>query len=135
MQQVADIVCKLNNILFTNYYTMQTVQGRSLCSRHAQFIVAIFSLGKFGRWKRFHPNVSLRFVTDHTFLEAFDFCSINFSYITSAINTRNVIPSSAVLLYFSLVRICNLSITHPYLFCEKQVFTFPKRSLGFKTVT
>jgi hypothetical protein len=29
----------------------------------------------------------------------------------------------------------NLSITRPYLFCEKQVFPFPKRSLGFKTVT
>jgi hypothetical protein len=29
----------------------------------------------------------------------------------------------------------NHSITRPYLFCEKQVFTFPKRSLGFKTVT
>ncbi len=29
----------------------------------------------------------------------------------------------------------NQSITRPYLFCEKQVFTFPKRSLGFKTVT
>jgi hypothetical protein len=27
------------------------------------------------------------------------------------------------------------SITHPYLFCEKQVFSFPTRSLGFKTVT
>ncbi len=27
------------------------------------------------------------------------------------------------------------SITRPYLFCEKQVFPFPKRSLGFKTVT
>ncbi len=48
---------------------------------------------------------------------------------------RIVIPSSVVLLDFSLVRIFNLSITHPYLFCEKQVFTFPKRSLGFKTVT
>ncbi len=29
----------------------------------------------------------------------------------------------------------NHSITHPYLFREKQVFSFPKRSLGFKTVT
>ncbi len=29
----------------------------------------------------------------------------------------------------------NQSITRPYLFCEKQVFPFPKRSLGFKTVT
>jgi hypothetical protein len=71
----------------------------------------------YNNWKKERKflNASLRFVLWYTF-----YCK----YRVLQPKTRrwhhrlNVIPSSAVLLEFSLVRILNLSTTHPYLFCE-----------------
>ena len=141
MQQVADIVnCKSNNILFTNFYTVQlkTVQGRSLCSRHAQFnnsLLQSFYQENSADGKDFIPMSASDLFSDHTFLEAFDFCSINFSYrhhCHKHTQSYSIVSCAPLILIGALF---NLSITHPYLFCEKQVLTSRQRSLGSKTVT